>query len=321
MKTKRPGPRYADIWLPAVVAGLLAIGLSIWGATHQGSDGEAGPSPSAGAPPSPTQSSSATPTEPSGSPSVEPVADARTRLREALARWQQADTGAFTQTSVIPGIGKLTLEGVYRLSTRSSEVTQVFTGEDDEAVEIRFLGTQGDTYLNSPDWERELRPCWMRIDARTLSESTGISIVNGAGSLPANVVALSRARALRADQSDPEVVVGTVRLVDVAPLFGSRLVNALRDATLDVPVPAEFRLVDGEIVGWRVSGRSMAAVLGSEEALAEPDGVLLAAVASYDAVIEYDELGAAVPDVRPPAPGLRMTPAQARSGAGCPAAQ
>lgn len=319
MKTKRSEPRYADIWLPAVVAGLLAIGLSIWGATNQGSDEEAGGSPPASAPPS--HSPSLTPADPSERPSDEPVVDARTRLREALARWQEADTGGFTQTSVIPGIGKLTLKGVYRLSTRSSEVTQVFASEDEEPVEIRFLGTQGDTYLNSPDWGRELRPCWLRIDARALAESTGISIVNGAGSLPANVVALSRARALRVDATDPEIVVGTVRLVDAVPLFGSRLVNALRDATLDAPVPAEFRLVDDEIAGWRVSGRSMAAALGSAKALAEPSGVLLAAVASYDAVVEYDELGAAVPDVRLPAPGLRMTPTQARSGAGCPAVQ
>ncbi|MDO9495620.1 MAG: hypothetical protein Q7J48_07950 [Nocardioides sp.] len=319
MKAKRSEPRYADIWLPAVIAGLLAIGLSVWGATHQGSDEEAGGSPSASA--APSQSPSAAPADPSGSPSGEPVVDARTRLRAALASWQEADTGAFTQTSVIPGIGRVSLTGVYRLSTRSSEVTQVFTGEDEEAVEIRFLGTQGDTYLNSPDWGPELRPCWMRIEARTLAESTGISIVNGADSLPANVVALSGARALRADPTDPEIVVGTVRLGDAVPLFGSGLVNALRDVALDAPVPAEFRLVDDEIAGWRVSGRSLAAALGSEQALAEPSGVLLAAVASYDAVVEYDELGAAVPDVRPPAPGLRMTPAQARSGAGCPTAQ
>lgn len=316
MKTKRSGPRYADIWAPAVVAGLLAIGLSIWGATHQASDEEAGGSPSASAPPS--HSPSAAP-DPSGSPSGKPVLDARSRLREALARWQDADTGAFTQTSVIPGIGKLTLKGVYQLSTRSSEVTQVFASEDEEPVEVRFLGTQGDTYLNSPDWGREIRTCWMRIDARVLAESTGISTVNGAGSLPANVVALSRARAVRVDPTDPEIVVGTVRLVDAVPLFGSGLVGALRDGTLDVPVPAEFRLVDDEIAGWRVSGRSMAAALGSEKALAEPSGVLLAAIASYDAVVEYDELGTAVPDVRPPAPGLRMTPTQARSGIGCPA--
>lgn len=302
----------------AVVAGLLAVGVALWGATHQTSPEEAAtgsPSPSGSAP-----LSTGTPPEPTGSPSGEPV-DARSLLDEALVGWRGADTGAFTQVSVIPGIGSLRLEGVYELSSRSSDVTQVFEAEDGDPVEIRFVGARGVTYLNSSGWEPALRTCWMGLDSRVLAESTGVAMVNGADSLPANVVALAHARAARVDPSDPDIVVGTVRLADVASLFGSGLVGALREDVPDAPVDATFRLADGDIVGWRVSGRSMAAALRSGEALAEPNGVLLAAVSSYDVEVEYAGVGATEVDVRLPAAALRMTREQAQSDEGCPAAR
>lgn len=316
MPTERPHPRFPRIAMLAVAAGLLAVGVSVWGAMQQSSSEDDGDGPPATS--SPPSSASTPP--PSGDPSGEPVPDARTRLREALAGWRDADTGEFTQTSVIPGIGRLALTGVYQLSTRSSDVTQVFAPEGDEPVEIRFLGAEGDTYLTSPDWGLELRPCWMRYDARVLAESTTV-ITNGAESLPANTVALSHARATRADPTDPEVVVGTVRLADAVPLFGSGLVQALGGARLDVSVAAKFRLVDGEIASWRISGRRMSAALASERDLIELDGVLLAAVASYDVEVAYDELGTAEVDVRPPAAELQMSQAEAESGAGCPASR
>ena len=317
MSTERTHPRFPRIAMLAVAAGLLAVGVSVWGAMHQPSseDDRAG-SPSTSAPPS---SASTTP-DPSDGPSGEPVPDAQAELREALAGWRDADTGAFTQTSVIPGIGRLSLTGVYQFSTRSSDVTQVFTPEDADPVEIRFVGAQGDTYLTSPDWARELQPCWMRYDARVLSASTTV-IANGAESLPANVVALSHARVTRTDPTDPEVVVGTVRVADAVPLFGSGLVKALGDATLDGPVAAKFRLVDGEIASWRISGRRMAAALASDKELTETDGVLLAAVASYDVEVKYRDLGVTEVDVSAPAPELQMSQAEAQSGEGCTAAR
>lgn len=318
MPTERPKPRFRAIWTLFVAAGLLAVGVAVWGATHQSSpeDVDAG-SPQTNAPPSSVSTSPG----PSGSPSAEPVVEAPTRFREALASWREADTGTFTQASVIPGIGRLTLTGAYQLSTRSSDVTQVFAAEGDEPVEIRFVGTEGLTYLNSPDWGRELRPCWMRYDVRVLADSAGIVMANGADSLPANVVALSHARATRVDPTDPEAVLGTVRLADAVPLFGSSLVKALGDARLDGPVAARFRLDDGEIASWRISGRRMSAALASAKTVTEPSGALLVAVASYDVEVSYDELGTAEIDVRPPAPELQMTQAEAESGAGCPASR
>lgn len=320
MPTKRPKPRFPVLWLPAIAAGSLAVGLAVWGATHQGAPPDAG-SP---APPVSDSSSSSSPTpsaspDPTVSPSGEPVAIG-SRLRSALVSWREADTGGFSQTSVIPGIGRLSVMGVYQLSARSSEATQVFTAEDAEPVEIRFLGTEEGRYLNSPSWRPEIRRCWMRFDERVLAESTGIAMVNGAGRLPANVLALSEAKALRAHPTDPEVVIGTVSLAGAAPLFGSGLVKALRDPDLPAPVVAEFRLVDDELAGWRVRGRSLATVLRREQALTEPNGVLLAAISSYAVEVEYDAVGATEVDVRPPAPALRMTQEQAQSGVGCPGA-
>lgn len=308
MPTERTKPRLPATVVLAVAAGLLAVGVAVWGATHQPSSEE----PGASAP----ETTTATP-EPSTQPSDEPPVDARSRLRDALARWEDADTGAFTQTSVIPGVGTLTLTGVYRLTTRSSDATQVFVADegDVEPVEVRFLGSQGATYLNSPDWGPELRTCWMRFDAQALANASGVALANGAASLPANVVALSHARATRVDPTDAEVVVGTVPLTDAAPLFGSGLVRALRDTPLDALVSAEFRLVGGEVVGWRIEGGSMVAAL--ESALATPTESVLAAVASYDVEVEYDGVGATEVDVRLPDRELRMTQAQAQSGVGC----
>lgn len=303
MPTERPKPRFQATVALAVATGLLAVGVAVWGAMHQPTSEEPGGSP--------LETTTATP-EPS------PQEDARSRLREALARWEDADTGAFTQTSVIPGVGTLTLTGVYRLSTRTSEATQVFaTTEDDGAdpVEVRFLGSQGATYLNSPAWGPELRDCWMRFDAQALANASGVALANGAASLPANVVALSHARATRVDPTDPEVVVGTVPLADAAPLFGSGLVRALRDTTLDALVAAEFRLLKGEVVSWRIGGDSVVAAL--ESALATPTESVLAAVASYDVEVEYEGVGATEVDVRLPAREFRMTQAQAQSGIGC----
>lgn len=308
MPTERPKPRFPATVALAVAAGLLAVGVAVWGATHQPSSEEPGVAT--------PQTPAATP-QPSPSPSGEPV-DARSRLREALARWEDADTGTFTQTSVIPGVGTLTLTGDYRLSTRSSEATQVFAATADDGagpVEVRFLGSQGATYLNSPAWGPEIRGCWMRFDARALANATGVALANGAASLPANVVALSHARATRVDPTDPEVVVGTVPLTDAAPLFGSGLVRALRDTALDALVAAEFRLVEGEVLSWRIGGDSMVAAL--ESALADPSESVLDAVASYDVEVEYDGVGATEVDVRLPARELRMTQAQAQSGVGC----
>ncbi|GEP32372.1 hypothetical protein NSZ01_01400 [Nocardioides szechwanensis] len=308
MPTERSKPRLPATVVLAVAAGLLAVGVAVWGATHQPSSEEPGGSPQ--------ETTTATP-EPSPRPSDEPPVDARSRLRDALARWEDADTGSFTQTSVIPGVGTLTLTGVYRLSTRSSDATQVFAADegDVEPVEVRFLGSQGATYLNSPAWGPELRTCWMRFDALALANASGVALANGASSLPANVVALSHARATRVDPTDPEVVVGTVPLTDAAPLFGSGLVRALRDTPLDALVAAEFRLVAGEVVGWRIEGDSMVAAL--ESALATPTESVLAAVASYDVEVEYEGVGATEVDVLLPARELRMTQAQAQSGVGC----
>lgn len=309
MPTERPKPRFPATVALAVAAGVLAVGVAVWGATHQPSSEEPGVAT--------PQTPAATP-QPSPSPSDEPPVDARSRLREALARWEDADTGAFTQTSVIPGVGTLTLTGVYRLSTRSSEATQVFAATTDEGagpVEVRFLGSQGATYLNSPAWGPEIRGCWMRFDAHALANATGVALANGATSLPANVVALSHARATRVDPANPEVVVGTVPLTDAAPLFGSGLVRALRDTALDALVTAEFRLVEGEVLSWRIGGDSMVAAL--ESALAAPSESVLSAVASYDVEVEYDGVGATEVDVLLPARKLRMTQAQAQSGVGC----
>lgn len=317
MPTERPHPRFPRTAMLAVAAGLLAVGVSVWGAMQQSADDDGEASAPSSAPTSPVGTAPDPSDGPSDGPSGEPAPDPQTRLREALAVWQDADTGTFTQTSTIPGIGRLALTGAYQLSTRSSDVMQVFTAEDAEPVEIRFLGAQGSAYLTSPDWGPELLPCWMRFDARVLAESTGTVLANGADSLPANVVALSHARGTRADPTDPEVVLGTVRLADAVPLFGSGLVRALDGATPGAPVAAKFRLVDGEIASWRISGRKMAAALASDPALTGPSGVLLAAVASYDVEIAYDGLGTAEVDVSAPAPELQMSRAEAEAGRGC----
>lgn len=326
MPPERPKPRYLVLWVPAVMAGMLALGLAVWGATHQTAQDE----PVTGTSVPSTQSSTPTTAEPepsgsatggpTGGPTGEPV-DAKSALRRALAGWRDADTGTFTQKSVIPGIGRLRVTGVYELSTRSSEATQVFDAEDADPVEIRYAGAEGDSYLTSPDWGPRLGPCWMRFDDRALAESTAVALFNGSDSLPANVVALAHARATRVDPVSPDVVLGTVRLSDAVYLFGSGLVGTLGEGRLDEPVAAKFRLSDGELVGWRITGRSVVAALREADLPDRPGGVLLAAFSSYAVDVEYDDVGETEVDVRLPAEELRMTQAQARSGEACPAAR
>jgi hypothetical protein len=255
------------------------------------------------------------------SPSAEESGDARELIRRALKRWQAADTGRFTQTAAIPGVGSLEVDGVYELSTRSTEGKQTYELPDDEPLELRYLAVKDVSWMNSQRWEGGLRKCWLRFDAGAIQESTGMAIEAGGGGLPGNAVALSYAEGTRVDPAHPDVVIGTVDMISAASMFGSGVLKALQDTTVEAPVEAEFTLVDGVIDSWSISGQDMAAALERENALGQGSGDLLAALSSYEVTVEYAELGAADITVRPPGRALEMTPAQMESGVGCPAAR
>jgi hypothetical protein len=259
--------------------------------------------------------------ESAASPSAEEAVDARALIRQALKRWQEADTWGFAQAAEIPGFGSMRVEGVFQLSTRSTEGTQIFDTQGDEPLELRYLAIKDVGWMNSQGWEDGLHKCWLRFDAGAIQESTGMAIEEGGGGLPGNAVALSYAEGTRVDPSDPEVVIGTVDLISATSMFGSGVLKALQDTTIEAPVEAEFTLVDGVIDSWSISGQSMAAALEREGALGRRGDDLLAAISSYDVTVDYSELDAAEVNVRPPDPALQMTPAQSESGVGCPAVQ
>jgi hypothetical protein len=121
------------------------------------------------------------------------------------------------------------------------------------------------------------------------------------------------------DPTNSDVVVGTADLVTAASMFGSGVLKALRDTTIQAPVEAEFTLGDGEIEGWSISGQSMAAAVEREHELVEPSDDLLTAVSSHEVAVECDKVGVAEVKVRPPDPVLQMTLAQSNSRVGCPA--
>jgi hypothetical protein len=88
-----------------------------------------------------------------------------------------------------------------------------------------------------------------------------MAIEAGGGGLPGNAVALSYAEGTRVDPAHPDVVIGTVDMISAASMFGSGVLKALQDTTVEAPVEAEFTLVDGVIDSWSISGQDMAAAL------------------------------------------------------------
>jgi hypothetical protein len=240
-------------------------------------------------------------------------------MKRALRRWIEADTGAFTQTLSLGGASGQTTTGVYQMSSRTSSSTQVTESPSGERFRFQFLGVEDVSYMNTRGWPDGLGRCWLRFDGDAIEQNTGYAQVPGSGGLPANVVALSYAAGTGTDPDNPDVVTGTVDLPAAAAMFGSGVLRLFDDPTMDAPVSAEFTLVDGDIVGWRVTGDDLVTALDREGLLEGVSDDVRSGMATVEVIVEYRQLGSAEVDARPPDRPLQMTPEQMDSREGCPA--
>jgi hypothetical protein len=296
---RHPRARY----LSGLFWGLLLAGVSACGSagSEASRSGESDGSPTANS---------------SESPATSDSVDAKGALRGALVRWQRADTGAFTQIVRFPG-GNMTQTGVYQMSTRTSRFSAAVESPDGQNFEFRILGAGDTSYMNTTAWPDGLGQCWLRFTSESIGNLTGMDTVAGAGGLPANVVALSYARGTRMSRDDEELVIGTVDLVSAASMFGSGVLKLFDDTTLKAPIGAEFTVADGEIVSWRMSGQSLSAALDRQGLLDGMSDGLRAALLEFEVEVEYDQMGSAEVEVRPPDRAHVMSGEQMESNEGC----
>jgi hypothetical protein len=234
-------------------------------------------------------------------------------------RWQRADSGEFTQTVTFPG-GNITQSGVYQMSTRTSRFSAVVESPDGQHFEFRILGVGDVSYMNTTAWPGGIGRCWLQFTAESIGRLTGMETMAGTGGLPANVIALSYARGTRMSSVDDELVVGTVDLVSAASMFGSGVLRLFDDTRLAAPIGAEFTVVDGEIVSWGMSGQGLSAALDREGLLDGLSEDVRTGMLEFELEVDYDQVGSAKVDVRPPDRAHRMTGQQMETGEGCAAA-
>lgn len=245
--------------------------------------------------------------------------EARSAVRSALARWVQADTGVFTQTTTFPG-GSMTTSGAYRMSTRTSRTSLSVDSPDGRHFDFRLIGIRDTNYMNGP-WPGALGRCWLRMTLGSIGEATGLETVAGGGGLPANVGALSYARGTRTSRVDDDQVIGTVDLVSAASMFGSGTLKLFDDTTLSAPIGAEFTIVDGDIVTWEITGQSLVAALDREGLLSGVSDDIRTGLLEFAVDVDYDQVGSAEVAVRPPDRAHVMSGEQLESKEGCAAAQ
>jgi hypothetical protein len=235
-------------------------------------------------------------------------------------RWKKADTGAFVHTTTFSD-GSMTTSGVYQLSTRTSRSSASVAGPAGQHLGFRLMGVGDTIYLNASAWTGGLGGCWLRFTTQSAGRLAGLDMLGRSGGLPANVVALSYARGTRTSAGDDGRVIGSVDLVSAASMFGSGVLRLFDDTALAAPIEAEFTLVDGEIVSWRMTGQSLVAALDREGLLDRTSKDLRSVLLESEVEVEYDEVGSAEVAVHPPDRAHAMSPGQMQSNQGCPAAR
>lgn len=225
-------------------------------------------------------------------------------LKQAVREFVLADTGRFYSVVRYEEDGHLftpiAATGAYQLSRRLADLTVKLNGGSGEELTIDRILTPNRSFVRVNDSE-EPEPCWLQYSQRQARELQGIPSGAQVYQYPPGVTAVTWARGVEFAPDGEQVILGTTDLSIALALVFPMEKEALDELTrTNDTVRAEFELMDGELVAWRLAGADLVDALRAAEVKIDPQ--LGAAAPSVSAEVGFSGLGERVSISPPPEP-------------------
>jgi hypothetical protein len=231
----------------------------------------------------------------------------------------RADTGRYVHRLYRhhqgPPLLQLTVD--YRLSAGAIEANQLVRvpGESPMRLENRLVGSR--LYVKSPDAPEPIRRCWLTFDRKSMGRAAGLTLLPSTLRSPLSMDVLAGARGASYDPGARGSIVGDVDLRTAASMMLPSFGPGVDWRRFRGRSSARFQVADGLVTNLVIEGHDVARGMAAAGFLVP--GQVSHELSALHLEVAYSRSGRPVIVRRPPA-RLRMTPEQASSGRGCPAA-
>jgi len=222
-------------------------------------------------------------------------------VRRAVRHFVLTDTGRFSYRVTFEGDGEVLTpvvgSGSYELSSRSATVDTTTTLASGRQVSMSLIVMRDVSFahLDLPEWGT----CWLRYTREQGLAAQGFPTGAGLQQFPPGITAVTYARGIEFSAEGQDTIVGTT---DLSLATGLVLPKA-KDVLLELvqtneTVRAEFVVVRGRLVAWRLNGDDVSEALEASEVTVDPAVVEAARFLSVDVL--FRNLGDPVSISAPP---------------------